>query len=69
MGALHLADAAIARQVIARDLGAKAAGAAIITAMVGFGAAWIGDFPRLWSRAALALCIAVASHFAVAYII
>jgi hypothetical protein len=69
LGALHVTDPEAARQVIARDLGYKAAQAAMFTSIISFGAAWIGDFPRLWSRSALALAISVASHFAVLHVI
>lgn len=69
MGALRLADAESVRQVVARDLGAKAAQAGMIMAIISFGAAWFGGFARFWSRSVLALALAVAGHIGAAYII
>jgi hypothetical protein len=65
----HLVDANIAREAVARGLGAHAALAGVITGIVALGVAGYGGFRRLWPRAVLPLALSAASYFAAIYIL
>jgi hypothetical protein len=69
LSSMHLLDATIAREAIARGLGIKAALAGIITGFLGIAAAGVGGFGRLWPRAVLPLALSFASYFAAVYIL
>jgi len=69
LGYFHLVDGAVAREAVARGLGAHAALAGVITGIVALGVAGYGGFRRLWPRAVLPLALSLASYLAAIYIL